>query len=385
MVEIRKLNKDDYDELFEVLTKTFENKYKRPVYFDKEQPKMWIRDDEHMARHTGVFEDGKLVSVVGVYPLPLVIDGERFMLYTTGNVATLPAYEGKGYFTTLFKMAMQEIVDLGADGARLGGARQRYGRFGFEGGGSLFKFAVAVENVRATAPDIAGITFKKVEREDVDSIRYCYEMMQKKEIFVDRSSAENYRDMYLGLITKSNAPYLVLRDGEPIGYFCLDANMREVSEFAINSAKDLYEAVCALQASSGNREVYIHIPPHLTEELKYFSDRADRADLFTPSRFKFLNYEGIASALLRLKAKKTRLSYFDYKINIKDYGTIRLYNTEGGAGCERVECEGDISLTSSEAIRLLYSYTPTELIADLPAEFKSALPLPLSWVTLDYV
>ena len=112
MVEIRKLNKDDYDELFEVLTKTFENKYKRPVYFDKEQPKMWIRDDEHMARHTGVFEDGKLVSVVGVYPLPLVIGGEKFMLYTTGNVATLPAYEGRGYFTTLFKMAMQEIEAL---------------------------------------------------------------------------------------------------------------------------------------------------------------------------------------------------------------------------------------------------------------------------------
>ena len=150
MIEIRKLNKDDYDELFEVLTKTFENKNKRPVYFDKAQPKMWVRDDEHMARHTGVFEDGKLVSVVGVYPLPLVIDGENFMLYTTGNVATLPEYEGKGYFTKLFKMAMQEIEDLGADGARLGGARQRYGRYGFEGGGILSmgmsdSYAVAIE------------------------------------------------------------------------------------------------------------------------------------------------------------------------------------------------------------------------------------------------
>ena len=385
MIEIRKLNKDDFDELFEVLTKTFENKNKRPVYFDKAQPKMWVRDDEHMARHTGIFEDGKLVSVVGVYPLPLVIDGEKFMLYTTGNVATLPEYEGKGYFTKLFKMAMQEIEDLGADGARLGGARQRYGRYGFEGGGLLYRFGVSLENVRATSPDIEGITFEKVERENVDVLRLCHEMMTKKEIYVERKTEENYRDMYLALTTKFNTPYLVSRSGVPIGYVCLDENMREASEFTFFSAKDLYDSVCALQRTSGNRAVFISIPPHLTEELKYFSDRADSVELLTPSRFKFLNYEGIASALLRLKAKKTKIPHFDFKINIKDYGTLRFYSDITGVGCEKVDGCGDISLTDSEAIRLLYSYTPTELIADVPTEFKAALPLPLSWATLDYV
>ncbi|MBP3370719.1 MAG: GNAT family N-acetyltransferase [Clostridia bacterium] len=385
MVEIRKLNKGDYDELFEVLTKTFENKNKRPVYFDKAQPKMWVRDDEHMSKHTGAFEDGRLVSVVGVYPLPLVIDGEKFMLYTTGNVATLPSYEGKGYFTKLFNMAMQEIEELHADGARLGGARQRYGRFGFEGGGSLYKFAVAVENVRATKPDMEDISLVKIERENVEALRLCYEMMKKKEVCVDRSVEDNYRDMYLGLITKFNAPYLVKRKEELVGYLCINEKMNEISEFYTNTARDLYDAVCYLQANYGNREVCITIPPYLTEELRLFANKADRAELITPSRFKFLNYEGIAGALLRLKAKKTKLSAFDYKIHIEDYGTIRLYNNENGAGCEKVDCDGDISLTSSETIRLLYSYTPTELIADLPCELKSALPLPLSWATLDYV
>ena len=119
--------------------------------------------------------------------------------------------------------------------------------------------------------------------------------------------------------------------------------------------------------------------------MKYFCERADSVTLTTPSRFKFLNYEKIASALLKLKAKYTRLAYFDYKIGIKDYGTIRLYSGENGTGCEKVNEEGDIVLTSSEAIRLLYSYTPAELIADIPAELKAALPLPLSWATLDYV
>lgn len=385
MTEIRKLNADDYDELFELLTKTFENKYKRPVYFDLEQPKMWVRDDEHMARHTAVFEDGKMVSVVGVYPLPLMIEGEKFMFYTTGNVATLPEYEGRGYFTTLFKMAMEEIVTLGADGARLGGARQRYGRYGFEGGGSIFKFAVAVENVKSTKPDIDNITFVKVRREDTDALAYCYGMMKKKEIYVDRSAEDNYRDMYLALTTKSNAPYVIFRGEEKIGYFSLDEKMQNVSEFAIDSAKDLYDSVCALQHTTSNREVFITIPPHMTEALKYFNDRADRCDLLTPSRFKFLNYERITASLLKLKAKNTKMSTFDYKINIEDYGTIRLYNNSDGCGCERTCGDYDLSLTSSQVIRLLFSYTPTELIAPLPCELRSALPLPLSWATLDYV
>lgn len=385
MVEIRKLNKDDFDELFEMLTKTFENKNKRPVHFDKAQPKMWVRDDEHMARHTGIFEDGKLVSVVGVYPLPLVIDGEHFMLYTTGNVATLPEYEGKGYFTTLFKMAMQEISDLHADGARLGGARQRYGRYGFEGGGLLYRFGVSLENVRATAPDSDGITFEKIERQDIDKLRFCHELMTKKDVYVERSAEYDFRDMYLALTTKANTPYLVLRQGEPIGYVCLNEAMSEVSEFAFSSAKDLYDSVSALQKTSGNRAVFVSIPPYMTEEVKYFSERADNVDLLTPSRFKFLNYEGIASALLRLKAKKTKLAHFDYKINVKGYGTVRLYSNDSGVGCERADGGFDVSLTDSEVIRLLYSYTPSELIADLPAELKAALPLPLSWATLDYV
>jgi hypothetical protein len=191
--------------------------------------------------------------------------------------------------------------------------------------------------------------------------------------------------MYLGLITKSYTPYLVKRGDKLLGYFCINEKMSEISEFYIETATDLYDAVCYLQANYGNREVYITIPPHLTEELRLFANKADRVELHTPSRFKFLNYERIAGALLRLKAKKTRLPSFDYKIHIKDYGTIRLYNNENGAGCDRADCDGDISLTSSEAIRLLYSYTPTELIADIPYEFKSALPLPLSWATLDYV
>ena len=59
MIEIRKLKKDDMEELFDLLNTTFGNKYGREMHFDLEQPKMWVKDDLHMERHLAVFEDGQ--------------------------------------------------------------------------------------------------------------------------------------------------------------------------------------------------------------------------------------------------------------------------------------------------------------------------------------
>ena len=380
---IRKLNKDDYDALFEVLTKTFENKYKRPVYFDREQPKMWVRDDEHMARHTGVFEDGKLVAVIGVYPLPCVIDGEEFLFFTTGNVATLPGHEGRGYFTKLFNMAMEEIAELSADGARLGGSRQRYGRYGFEGCGQLIRFALSDHNAKYSENKKCEITLEKIEKDDVDTLKYCYGLMKKKPMYVNRSTEENYRDMYLALTTKSMIPYLARRSGKPIGYLCISADYREIGEFSAESAQDLYDSVCAV--TDFFWETHISIPPYMTEELRLFYKYADNYDIMTPSRFKLLSYERLTNRLIKMKSKYTKLSDFEYTIDIDGKEKITLYSRSGECGCRSDERAADVKLCGSEAMRLLFGAPDANLITALPCELGAILPLPLTWSTLDYV
>ena len=146
-MEIRRLKADDYDELLSLLNGVFANKYGREMDFLSEQPRMWKRDDASMGKHIAVFEDGRMVSVVGIYPLPVFIGNEKLNFATTGNVATLPEYEGRGYFTKLFSMAMEEVKKMGIDVARLGGARQRYARFGFEPSGLCFKVELNSDNV----------------------------------------------------------------------------------------------------------------------------------------------------------------------------------------------------------------------------------------------
>ena len=65
-----------------MLNYAFGNKYGRKMDFVAEQPKMWVRSDEYMNKHIGVFEDGKLVSVLGIYPLPVKILGKDFLFMT---------------------------------------------------------------------------------------------------------------------------------------------------------------------------------------------------------------------------------------------------------------------------------------------------------------
>ncbi|MBQ5930028.1 MAG: GNAT family N-acetyltransferase, partial [Clostridia bacterium] len=125
-MELRRLKAEDYDSLLDLLNKVFSIKNQRQVDFEKDLPKMWARTDEQMGKHFGVFEDGKLVSALGVYPLPTIIDGEEFMFSTVGNIATDKEYEGKGYMSQLIDVAMQELKDIKADVSRLGGLRKRY-------------------------------------------------------------------------------------------------------------------------------------------------------------------------------------------------------------------------------------------------------------------
>ena len=172
-MEIKWLTSEHYDRLLELLNYTFGNKYKRPMDFIATQPKMWVRDDEHMGCHIGAFDDGRLCAVVGVYPLHTVIDGTPFLFATTGNVATHPDYEGRGLFNTLFTEAIRRVEQMDVDVSRLGGARQRYGRFGYEGCGTEIIFSFEEKNrIRCFGNAGEDLIFSPIEEADTEALAF---------------------------------------------------------------------------------------------------------------------------------------------------------------------------------------------------------------------
>ena len=116
-IKIERLTASDYDEWLAVIDRVFTIQNKRHMDFEVELPKMCVRDDEHMGKHFAVKKNGKIVSALGVYPLPMNVAGEEILFSTMGNVITVPEEEGNGYMTQLLEVAMKELSDLGIDGS----------------------------------------------------------------------------------------------------------------------------------------------------------------------------------------------------------------------------------------------------------------------------
>ena len=57
-MEIKRLKKENYDELISLLNLVFSKQNGCEMDFEKELPNMCVRDDAHMRKHVGLFEDG---------------------------------------------------------------------------------------------------------------------------------------------------------------------------------------------------------------------------------------------------------------------------------------------------------------------------------------
>ena len=376
-----------------MLNTTFSHKNGREVDFLNELPKMWVRDDAHLSHHLGLFEDGVLAATVGIYPLPVRIGDQSFLFATTGNVATLPQYEGRGYFNTLFSMAMEELTAMGADAARLGGARQRYGRFGFEAAGTAYKFTFNANNRIKYYRDAGqDITFVPIHREDTEVLAYCQQLSRKAAIYVERSEEEGYRDLYLALCSKHAAPYLALRNGTPIGYLAAKAdnqfvgqsvNGRHILELRTETDADHIAVVCAWQRHTG-AEITLSLPPHMPIPLQTLCAGAESISVTSPSRFKIINFAGITDALMKLKARQGMIPG-EAVITVTGYGNLRLFADGTTAGCELTSLPGNVTLDPLTATRLLFGSLGPETACIGHPLLSAWLPLPLSWDTLDYV
>ncbi|MBQ8576513.1 MAG: GNAT family N-acetyltransferase [Clostridia bacterium] len=98
-------------------------------------------------------ENGKLRAAIGVYPRKFSVMGEELLSHGIGNVAVHPYHRGKGYMKTLMNMALDDMIDAGADFSDLGGQRQRYQYFGYDNAGCARVFSINRTNIRHNFPD----------------------------------------------------------------------------------------------------------------------------------------------------------------------------------------------------------------------------------------
>ncbi len=109
----------------------------------REYPHLYGEMERHLEWCRVVTHEGRIVSHVGVYPLPFVSFGRRIMAGGIGAVATEPAHRGQGLMAALLDHATGYMKHHGMPLSILWGDRTRYARFGWEPAGRALSFVVS--------------------------------------------------------------------------------------------------------------------------------------------------------------------------------------------------------------------------------------------------
>ena len=384
-MEIVRLKKENYDELIGLLNLVFTQKNGKEMDFEKELPKMCVRDDDHMGRHFGIFEDEKLVAVIGVYSLPVNIAGERLLFSTVGNIATHPEYQGRGYMNALIERAMQELDDMGADASRLGGLRQRYNRFGYETCGRTYGFSMSPYNVeRKLSLEASGVEFSRIKKDDIEILKIAKALQSSNALAVERSEKNAYADVYASMTAWRNIPWLAKKDGRIIGYLCASENGCSVAENYTYDTEGMKAMLGAWQKRIGGT-ISFRFQPYEIENVRVFSSICEGVSITSPCHFKILEWDRVIGAFMRLKASYAAMPKGTLSIHIIGYGGVRLFVNEHGVGCESYEGACDLTLEPLQATRYLFGLLPPDCVAETNQLATAWLPLPLSWNTQNRV
>ena len=376
-MEIRRLKKENYDELISLLNLVFSKHNNCKMDFEKELPNMCIRDDAHMRKHIGLFIDNKLVSVVGVYPLPTMVLNKKINFCTVGNVATRSEYEGHGYMNILLNKAMDIVKEEKYDICRLGGNRARYLRFGFELCGRNYSYYITPNNAKKSLLSNYGqnTSVTEILPDDEEALTFARRIYHQNKVCTLRDDNDI---MYRVMTAWKNTPYLVSKNDTPVGYFSLTPDKKTVSEaYAIN--KESYLDMIVAISNFLSDGFSISLFEHDIDLIREIDKCAEYMSIQIPSNFNVVNFEKVIDAYIKLKSSYTCLMQGRVTISIKDYGKIKVFVSENDCGCIKYDGECDFELSKPEATRFIFGMHQPEYVIEPNMFAKANFPLPLSW------
>jgi len=382
-----RLTAKDYDEALDFLNLVF-SMSKKPHDFEKMLPNLAYRDDEHMGHHLAVKAEGKIVSILGVYPLQVQVCGRELLFATVGNMATHPKWEGKGFMSALYEASIEELNRIGAHAARLGGKRQRYGRFGYERAGALYSYQFTEKNASYLPINdaYADVTFRKVTAGDP----ILADMLQVYNQNIVRAIRPDTDHFFRVMSAWENVPHAaVLADGTVVGYLSAAPDGSSFAEFGAVSAEACIEMLRAWFRWRGTNSISLSVFPWQLDYMRVLQKVSESYHISIPSSFRISDWESVAGAYLALEATYRPLPDCSCVIEIKNYGTIRLAVSDGKTACEKTDCAPDLSLDDKDAARFLFGPHLPIYTADIPTAAQTfanaCLPLPLSWNLQDRV
>ncbi len=226
-MKIRQATKKDMPKIIDVINQTFGKVRDYDFDIKKSQPKVYDSHKDFSSIHTVVDQDNQIVSVGGCYKNSVVIKDKEYPFAILGSVATLPQYQGKGYFKKVVKNIIDTSKKQGDVFMMLTGLRHRYNYFDFEKCGFRYYFDIDA-NFCKYQKSLPNLTLTEYQPQDLDRI---YEIFLRKNPVIPRSK----QDFELTLQTSNSQIFVYKLNDKVIGYTTFSFAKNRVNEINVDA------------------------------------------------------------------------------------------------------------------------------------------------------
>lgn len=319
-----------------------------PTDFEKMYPAIYGKPGFSNLHMIARDEADQLVGSIAVKPMQLKLgDGNTLSLGYLGTVATHPRARGRGYMKQLMGMSIHRAREAGMELMVLNGQRQRYHHYDFESCGTVMRFHLNGINLRGMEEG-AGYVFLPFDQADDRRLDAAYGLYQQLDMVGQRS-----RDDFAPILhTGGGKPYLVLRDGQTIGY--LFACGHEIEEIACTQDVDLIRLSACWLTHQGCKNFRFTLPLHRKDAIRTLGQVAETWSIDDDMMVLVLNWASVLQKLMNHKARYQPLQDGERVIEVQGEALLRI-RVSGGMPTVTALAAGsaacEISFTPREAVR----------------------------------
>ncbi|MCX5642959.1 MAG: GNAT family N-acetyltransferase [Candidatus Omnitrophica bacterium] len=139
MEKIQSAEAKDYEQIQRFLEDAYGHSYNA---FLNMYPALWHKDTTDYRHIYSIREEGRIVSLVRLFPLDLILGPVSVKVAGIGSVSTSPSVRGKGYMNRLMEHATAKMKEEGFPISVLSGDRHRYQTFGYEEAGTTLNLVI---------------------------------------------------------------------------------------------------------------------------------------------------------------------------------------------------------------------------------------------------
>lgn len=302
------------------------------------------------AHYIAVREDGAIRAMTANLPVSMRFGDQILKTGMVGTVSVHPYARGEGHMKVLMQMLLDDAEKRGFDLLALGGLRQRYGYFGFEGGCAAAAYEITETNVRHALKNVddSSIAFETLAKEDCEGVDFAWKLANARKMGGVRP-----RDAFWEIMHNWNRPMrLICAEKKSIGYV-MGGMGGNIAELALENEGDLFRVLKALFRADGAQAFSIDVAPCEIERADQLGKIAENVRIVPQERIRVLHWERVLAATLNLKAEYANLQDGKLVLRIGDKN-YRLSVQGGKADVQITEDAPDRVYTELQAVRKLF-------------------------------